>query len=127
MSFAAAPRRPSSGGRPARRRSPIGIAIAVVGALVVLLLLLAQFWTEVLWFRQLDFANVLWTQWGARIALFVAGFLVMGGLDQSVAPTATGLRQGKGLPLLPGRRTGLREGRVKPVAAGAPGVDRGVD
>ncbi|KLN34206.1 UPF0182 family protein [Cellulosimicrobium cellulans] len=80
MSFAAAPRRPSSGGRPARRRSPIGIAIAVVGALVVLLLLLAQFWTEVLWFRQLDFANVLWTQWGARIALFVGGFLVMGGL-----------------------------------------------
>ncbi len=80
MSFAAAPRRPSSGGRPARRRSPIGIAIAVVGALVVLLLLLAQFWTEVLWFQQLDFANVLWTQWGARIALFVAGFLVMGGL-----------------------------------------------
>jgi uncharacterized membrane protein (UPF0182 family) len=80
VSFAAAPRRPSSGGRPARRRSPIGIAIAVVGALVVLLLLLAQFWTEVLWFRQLDFANVLWTQWGARIALFVGGFLVMGGL-----------------------------------------------
>ncbi len=80
MSFAAAPRRPSSGGRPARRRSPIGIAIAVVGALVVLLLLLAQFWTEVLWFQQLDFANVLWTQWGTRIALFVAGFLVMGGL-----------------------------------------------
>ncbi|MCB7136613.1 UPF0182 family membrane protein [Cellulosimicrobium marinum] len=80
MSFAAAPRRPSSGARPARRRSPIGIAIAVVGVLVVLLLLLAQFWTEVLWFTQLDFESVLWTQWGTRIALFVAGFLVMGGL-----------------------------------------------
>ncbi len=80
MSFAAAPRRPSSGNRPSRRRSPIGIAIAVVGVLVVLLLLLAQFWTEVLWFTQLDFERVLWTQWGTRIALFVGGFLVMGGL-----------------------------------------------
>jgi uncharacterized membrane protein (UPF0182 family) len=80
VSFAAAPRRPSSGARPSRRRSPIGIAIAVVGALVVLLLLLAQFWTEVLWFTQLDFESVLWTQWGTRIALFVGGFLVMGGL-----------------------------------------------
>lgn len=80
MSFAAAPRRPSPGGRPSRRRSPIGIAIAVVGVLVVLLLLLAQFWTEVLWFTQLDFERVLWTQWGTRIALFVGGFLVMGGL-----------------------------------------------
>ncbi|WP_251153160.1 UPF0182 family protein [Cellulosimicrobium sp. Marseille-Q4280] len=80
MSFAAAPRRPSSGARPARRRSPIGIAIAVVGVLVVLLLLLAQFWTEVLWFTQLDYERVLWTQWGTRIALFVGGFLVMGGL-----------------------------------------------
>lgn len=80
MSFAAAPRRPSSGGRTTRRRSPIGIAIAVVGVLVVLLLLLAQFWTEVLWFTQLDFERVLWTQWGTRIALFVGGFLVMGGL-----------------------------------------------
>ncbi|MBD5786933.1 UPF0182 family protein [Cellulosimicrobium terreum] len=80
MSFAAAPRRSPSGPRPRRRRSPLGIAIAVVAGLVVLLLLLAQFWTEVLWFDQLDFSSVLWTQWGTRIALFVGGFLVMGGL-----------------------------------------------
>ncbi|MHA7132374.1 UPF0182 family membrane protein [Oerskovia turbata] len=81
MSFAAAPRRPSgseAGSR--RRRSPLGIAVAVVAALVLLLFLLAQFWTEVLWFTQLGFEDVLWTEWGTRAALFVGGFLVMGGL-----------------------------------------------
>lgn len=79
MSFASAPRRPGGGAPARRRRSPLGIAIAVVAAVVVLLLLLAQFWTEVLWFGQLGFSDVLWTEWGTRAALFVAGFLVMGG------------------------------------------------
>ncbi|MBM7478109.1 uncharacterized membrane protein (UPF0182 family) [Oerskovia jenensis] len=51
-----------------------------MAALVLLLFLLAQFWTEVLWFTQLGFADVLWTEWGTRAALFVGGFLVMGGL-----------------------------------------------
>jgi uncharacterized membrane protein (UPF0182 family) len=51
-----------------------------VAALVLLLFLLAQFWTEVLWFTQLGFEGVLWTEWGTRAALFVGGFLVMGGL-----------------------------------------------
>ncbi|MEK8225419.1 UPF0182 family protein [Oerskovia sp. M15] len=35
-----------------------------MAALVVLLFLLAQFWTEVLWFTQLGFEDVLWTEWG---------------------------------------------------------------
>ena len=51
-----------------------------MAALVLLLFLLAQFWTEVLWFTQLGFQDVLWTEWGTRAALFVGGFLVMGGL-----------------------------------------------
>jgi uncharacterized protein len=81
VSFAAAPRRPSgSEAGSHRRRSPLGIAVAVVAALVLLLFLLAQFWTEVLWFTQLGFQDVLWTEWGTRAALFVGGFLVMGGL-----------------------------------------------
>ena len=69
MSFAAAPKRPQ--GREAgshRRRSPLGIAVAVVAALVLLLFLLAQFWTEVLWFTELGFQDVLWTEWGTRAA-----------------------------------------------------------
>ncbi|GEP67539.1 UPF0182 protein [Cellulomonas soli] len=51
----------------------------MLGGLVVVFLLLAQVWTEVLWYDQLGFAQVLWTEWGTRAALFVAGFLIMAG------------------------------------------------
>ncbi|GAB3160892.1 UPF0182 family protein [Myceligenerans halotolerans] len=46
---------------------------------MVALLLLAQFWTEILWFDQIGFSRVIWTEWITRGLLFVTGFLVMGG------------------------------------------------
>jgi uncharacterized membrane protein (UPF0182 family) len=79
VSFAAAPRRPSGGAPRARRRSPLGVAIVAVAAVIAALLLLAQFWTEVMWFGQLGFSRVIWTEWGMRAALFAAGFLLMAG------------------------------------------------
>ncbi|WP_285103262.1 UPF0182 family protein [Promicromonospora sp. MEB111] len=79
MSFAAAPRRPSGGAPRARRRSPLGVAVVAVAVVVAALLLLAQFWTEVMWFGQLGFSRVIWTEWGMRGALFAVGFLVMAG------------------------------------------------
>ncbi|MEU4388104.1 UPF0182 family protein [Promicromonospora sp. NPDC023805] len=79
MSFAAAPRRPSGGAPRARRRSPLGVAIVAVAAVIAALLLLAQFWTEVMWFGQLGFSRVIWTEWGMRAALFAGGFLLMAG------------------------------------------------
>jgi uncharacterized membrane protein (UPF0182 family) len=54
------------------------ITLAVLALVVFVVLLLAQFWTEVMWFDQLGFSQVLWTQWLTRGALFLAGFLVMG-------------------------------------------------
>lgn len=80
MSFAATPRRSPSGERHPRKRSPLAITLAVIAVIVVAVLLLAQFGTEVLWFNQLGFSRVLWTEWGTRAALFVGGFLVMGAL-----------------------------------------------
>jgi uncharacterized membrane protein (UPF0182 family) len=77
VSFAP-PRRPD-GPSPTRRRSPLLITLVVLGALIALLLLLTNFWTEVLWFTQVGFADVVWTQWAARGVLFVVAFLVMGG------------------------------------------------
>ncbi|QZN84933.1 UPF0182 family protein [Cellulomonas sp. C5510] len=71
------PRPPRGAGR--RRPSPIAITVVVLALVVLAVLVLAQVWTEVLWFDQLGFAEVLWTQWLTRAALFVAGFLVMGG------------------------------------------------
>lgn len=73
------PPQPPRGAGGKRRRSPIAITVVVIGLIVIAVLLLAQLWTEVLWFRQLGFEQVLWTQWLTRAALFVAGFLVMGG------------------------------------------------
>ncbi|WP_199230381.1 UPF0182 family protein [Promicromonospora sp. AC04] len=79
MSFAAAPRRPSGGAPRARRRSPLGVAVVAVAVVIAALLLLAQFWTEVMWFGQLGFSRVIWTEWGMRAALFATGFVVMAG------------------------------------------------
>ncbi|WP_189669454.1 UPF0182 family protein [Promicromonospora soli] len=79
MSFAAAPRRPSGGAPRARRRSPLGVAIVAVAIVIAALLLLAQFWTEVMWFGQAGFSRVIWTEWGMRAALFAVGFVVMAG------------------------------------------------
>ncbi|WP_278236700.1 UPF0182 family protein [Isoptericola sp. AK164] len=75
MSFAP-PRRPD-GPPPARRRSPLLITLVVLAALVVVLLFLTNFWTEVLWFTQVGYANVVWTHWISRGVLFTVGFLLM--------------------------------------------------
>jgi uncharacterized membrane protein (UPF0182 family) len=48
----------------------------VLVAVVVVVLLLAQFWTEVMWFQAIDFSRVIWTQWLTRAALFAIGFVV---------------------------------------------------
>jgi uncharacterized membrane protein (UPF0182 family) len=55
------------------------VAIVAVAIVIAALLLLAQFWTEVMWFGQLGFSRVIWTEWGMRAALFAAGFVIMGG------------------------------------------------
>ncbi|HEY0119589.1 MAG TPA: UPF0182 family protein [Cellulomonas sp.] len=62
-----------------RRRGPLVPTIVTIVGLVVGLLVLSQLWTQVLWFDQLGFAQVLWTQWGTRVVLFVLGFVVMAG------------------------------------------------
>ena len=51
--------------------------LIVLAVLAVLLMITAQFWTEVLWFSHLGFGQVLWQEWGTRAVLFVLGFLVM--------------------------------------------------
>lgn len=72
------PPRPARSGR--RRRNPLVITVVVLALLALALVLIAQLWTEVLWYDQLGFSTVLWTEWGTRAVLFVVGFLVMAGL-----------------------------------------------
>ncbi|GIG41692.1 UPF0182 family membrane protein [Cellulomonas phragmiteti] len=74
MTFASPPRpRPVA----PRRRGPLVPTLITLGVLVVLLLVLAQVWTEVLWFSQLGFTEVLRTEWLTRGLLFVLGFGIM--------------------------------------------------
>ena len=78
MSFTAQPRRPAGPPR-ARRRGPLVPTLVVLAGLAVLLMFLAQIWTEVLWYDQVGYLGVLQTEWLTRAALFVAGFVLMGG------------------------------------------------
>ncbi len=77
MSFAAVPRRPA---RPPRgRRSPLATTLVILGALVLLLSLVANLWTEVLWFDQLGFRQVFTTMLLWQGVLFVVGAALMAG------------------------------------------------
>lgn len=60
-----------------RRRAPIAITIGVVAVLLVGFFLFAGVYADILWFRQLGYFDVLATEWIARIALFLIGFVAM--------------------------------------------------
>ncbi|WP_372595595.1 UPF0182 family protein, partial [Actinotalea sp.] len=75
--------RPSRPVRPSRgpsggRRSALGPTIAILVAAGIALMILAQVWTEVLWYRALGYTSVLTTEWATRGVLFVLGFVIMG-------------------------------------------------
>ncbi|MHB1063855.1 MAG: UPF0182 family membrane protein [Georgenia sp.] len=78
MTTASVPRPPGqrTGGQ---RRGALLPTIIVLAVLAAIVMALAQVWTEVQWFQQLGFTQVLITEWGWRAALFVVGFLIMGG------------------------------------------------
>ena len=71
------PRRPAR--LRTRRRSPIGVTLAVLAGVVILVMILAQVWTEVLWYDQVGFFQVLRNEWATRVILFAVGFVVMAG------------------------------------------------
>ncbi|WP_149204338.1 UPF0182 family protein [Actinotalea subterranea] len=77
MTFAPTPR-PAGASAP-RRRGALGPTIVVLVAAGILLMITSQVWTEVLWYDQLGFLEVLKTEWFTRIALFAGAFLVMAG------------------------------------------------
>lgn len=61
-------------------RSPLLVTIAIIGALVALLLLVAQLVTEYLWFENLSMQTVFTTQWVAKIVLFFGFGLLLGAI-----------------------------------------------
>lgn len=73
------PRTPSPQ-KASRSRGALAPTIVVLLVLAGTMMALAQVWTDVLWFSQLGYTRVFWTEWIARGALFAIGFLLMGSL-----------------------------------------------
>lgn len=60
------------------RRAVIAITIAALVALIVAFFIFANLYSEVLWYSQLGFEKVLFTQWWGTVGFFVIGFILMG-------------------------------------------------
>lgn len=67
---------PSNTIRP-KRRSALMPTIIVVAVLVVAVLIFSGIYTDLLWFNQIGFSEVFWTERIAKILIFIAGFLIM--------------------------------------------------
>lgn len=62
---------------PSKNRKAIVITIAILAVLIAAFFLFATFYTEWLWFSQLEFQQVLLVQWFGHGAMFIVGFLGM--------------------------------------------------
>lgn len=58
-------------------RTPLAVTIGVLVVLLIAFFVFASVYSEVLWFDQVGFLNVLLTQWVASAGFFVAGFVAM--------------------------------------------------
>lgn len=77
--IARCPNRPRKG---ASRGNKILIGVVLALAIVVgLFFALAQFITDVMWYDQLGFQSVIWTQLGTRIGLWIAYALLLAGVS----------------------------------------------
>lgn len=75
-------RRPNRPQKGASRGNKILIGIVLALAIVVgLFFALAQFITDVMWYDQLGFQSVIWTQLGTRIGLWIAYALLLAGVS----------------------------------------------
>lgn len=62
---------------PKRRVSPLSIAIGILAAIVFALVSAAGIYTDWLWFDQLGYVGVFFTQIWAQVIVFLIGFVIM--------------------------------------------------
>ncbi len=60
-----------------RTRVTLTITAVILAVIVIAFFIVANLYTDVLWFSQLGYLNVLTTQWFAGAAMFLVGFLGM--------------------------------------------------
>ena len=63
--------------KPQRRVSPLSIAFGILAVIVFALVSAAGIYTDWLWFRQLDFEVVFFTQIIGQVVAFLVGFVIM--------------------------------------------------
>ncbi|MEQ1738086.1 MAG: UPF0182 family protein, partial [Rhodoglobus sp.] len=68
----------SSNPQASRTRVTLTITAVILAVIVIAFFIVANLYTDVLWFSQLGYLNVLTTQWFAGAAMFLVGFLGMG-------------------------------------------------
>lgn len=59
------------------KRGALIPTVIVLAVLVALLFVAAQVWTDVLWYTQMGYERVFWTEWIAKGAMFLIGFMLM--------------------------------------------------
>ena len=60
-----------------RRRLPLILTIAIFAAVIAGLFTFASLYTDVLWFDQVGYLEVLLTSWGGSVVMFLLGFVSM--------------------------------------------------
>ena len=60
-----------------RTRATLTITAVVLGVIVIAFFVIANLYTDVLWYQQTGYLNVLTTQWYATAAMFLIGFVGM--------------------------------------------------
>jgi uncharacterized membrane protein (UPF0182 family) len=60
-----------------RTRVTLTISAIVIAVLVIAFFVVSNLYTDVLWFDQLGYLNVLTTQWAASVVMFLIGFVGM--------------------------------------------------
>lgn len=76
MSFSTSRPAANSGKRPSWR-SPLFVSVGILVAVILVFFLFASLYADVLWYTQLGFESVLFTQWGGAVGFFLLGFFAM--------------------------------------------------
>ena len=69
------PSRPAAG--PRKKASPLTLTIIAVVVIVAVFVFLSNFYADILWFNQLDYSRVYWTERIAKLVIFLAALLLM--------------------------------------------------
>src|SRR5699024_573028 len=68
----------SSGGAGSRRPGALLLTLIILGVLVAIFVLFSMVYTEVLWFNQIGYQRVFWTEYSTKAILFIVAGAAMG-------------------------------------------------